>query len=73
LFYPGGGVVDSLPCTILGSVTKRLKESDLVVIQPSKQLQWIIKFGNLNTTVWKSKNNNFKTFIYVMSTEEVTY
>ncbi|KEH27338.1 hypothetical protein MTR_5g005640 [Medicago truncatula] len=35
LFYPGGGVVDSLPCTILGSATKRLKESDLVVTQPS--------------------------------------
>jgi len=29
------GVVDSLPCTILGSATKRLKESDLVVTQPS--------------------------------------
>jgi len=27
LFYPGGGVVGSLPCTILGSATKRLKES----------------------------------------------
>jgi len=26
-------VVDSLSCTILGSVTKRLKESDLVVTQ----------------------------------------
>ncbi|AES64464.1 hypothetical protein MTR_2g025650 [Medicago truncatula] len=35
LFYPGGGVVDSLPCTILDSATKRLKESDLVVTQPS--------------------------------------
>ncbi|AES68678.1 hypothetical protein MTR_3g013550 [Medicago truncatula] len=35
LFYPGGGVVDSLPCTILGSAMKRLKESDLVVTQPS--------------------------------------
>ncbi|AES99067.1 hypothetical protein MTR_5g076210 [Medicago truncatula] len=33
LFYPGGGVVDSLSCTILGSATKRLKESDLVVTQ----------------------------------------
>jgi len=44
-------VVDSLPCTILGSATKRLKESDLVVTQPSKQLRWIIQFGNPNTTV----------------------
>ncbi|AES65532.1 hypothetical protein MTR_2g041990 [Medicago truncatula] len=26
LFYPGAGVVNSLPCTILGSATKRLKE-----------------------------------------------
>ncbi|AES87014.1 hypothetical protein MTR_4g019100 [Medicago truncatula] len=34
LFYPGGGVVDSLPCTILSSATKHLKESDLVVTQP---------------------------------------
>jgi len=50
-------VVDSLSCTILGSATKRLKESDLVVTQPSKQLRWIIKFGNPNTTVWKFKNN----------------
>jgi len=24
LFYPGGGVIDSLPCTILGNATKRL-------------------------------------------------
>jgi len=32
LFYLGGGVVDSLPYTILGSATKRLKESDLVVV-----------------------------------------
>jgi len=50
-------VVDSLSCTILDSATKRLKESDLVVTQPSKQLRWIIKFENPNTTVWKSKNN----------------
>ncbi|AES70934.1 hypothetical protein MTR_3g065070 [Medicago truncatula] len=35
LFYPGGGMVDGLPCTILGSATKRLKESDMVVTQPS--------------------------------------
>jgi len=35
LFYSGGSVVDSLHCTILGSATKRLKESDLVVTQPS--------------------------------------
>ena len=35
LVYPGDGVVDSLLCTILGSATKRLKESDLVVTQPS--------------------------------------
>ncbi|AES69369.1 phytoene synthase [Medicago truncatula] len=35
LFYPGGSVVDSLSCTILGSATKRLKESDLVVTRPS--------------------------------------
>ncbi|AET04409.1 hypothetical protein MTR_8g088480 [Medicago truncatula] len=35
LFYPGGSVVDSLPYTILGSATKRLKESDLVMTQPS--------------------------------------
>ena len=28
-------MVDSLPCTVLDSVTKRLKESDLVVTQPS--------------------------------------
>jgi len=28
-------VVDSLSCTILGSATKRLKENDLVVTQPS--------------------------------------
>jgi len=35
LFYPTGGVVDSLSCTILDSVTKRLKESDMVVTQPS--------------------------------------
>jgi len=44
-------VIDSLPYTILGSATKPLKESDLVVTQPSKQLPWIIKFGNPNTTV----------------------
>jgi len=50
LFYPEGGMVDSLPCTILGSATKRLKESDLVVTQPSKQLRWIIKFENPKTT-----------------------
>jgi len=30
-----GGVVDSLPCTILNSATKRLKKSDLIVTQPS--------------------------------------
>jgi len=35
MFYPGGGVVDSLPYTILGSATKRVKESDLVVTQPN--------------------------------------
>ncbi|AES94666.1 hypothetical protein MTR_5g016990 [Medicago truncatula] len=35
LFYPGGGVVDSLSCKILDSATKRLKESDLIVTQPS--------------------------------------
>jgi len=35
LFYTGGGVVDSLSYTILGSATKRLKESDLVVTQSS--------------------------------------
>ncbi|AET02631.1 hypothetical protein MTR_8g044920 [Medicago truncatula] len=35
LFYPGGDVIDSLSCTMLGSATKRLKESDLVVTQPS--------------------------------------
>jgi hypothetical protein len=30
LFYPGDFVVDSLPCTNLGSAVKHLKESDLV-------------------------------------------
>jgi len=35
LFYPGGGIVDTLPCTTLDSATKRLKESDLIVTQPS--------------------------------------
>jgi len=44
-------VVDSLPCTILDNATKRIKESDLAVTQPSKQLRWIIKFGNPNTTI----------------------
>ena len=34
LFYPGGGAVVSLPCTNLGSAAKRLKESDLVVLNP---------------------------------------
>jgi len=34
-FYPDGGVVDSLSCTILGSATKYLQESDLFVTQPS--------------------------------------
>jgi len=29
----------------------------MVVTQPNKQLRWIIKFGNPNTTVWKFKNN----------------
>jgi len=33
LFYLGGVEVDSLPCKVLGSATKRVKESDLVVTQ----------------------------------------
>jgi hypothetical protein len=33
LFYPGGDIMDSLPCTTLDSVVKRLKESDLVVLK----------------------------------------
>ncbi|KAF1881014.1 hypothetical protein Lal_00023045 [Lupinus albus] len=37
LFYPGNGVVDSLLAP-LGSTTKRLKESDLVVTQPRAEL-----------------------------------
>ena len=35
LFYLGGGTVGSLPYTTLGSVMKCLKESDLIVTQPS--------------------------------------
>jgi len=37
-----GDVVDSLPCTILNNVRKRLKENDLVVT----------RFGN-NFSKWK--------------------
>jgi hypothetical protein len=41
----------------LGSATKRLKESDLVVTQPSNNFGRLTEFGNPNLTVWKSKNN----------------
>ncbi|KEH17484.1 hypothetical protein MTR_0012s0220 [Medicago truncatula] len=58
LFYPGGGVVDSMSCTIFGSATKRLKESDLVVTQPSINFGRKQNLENQNTTVWKSKNNS---------------
>ncbi|KEH24406.1 glycoside hydrolase family 9 protein [Medicago truncatula] len=43
LFYPGGGVVDSLSCTILDSATKRLKESNLVVTQPSNNFDKVMR------------------------------
>jgi len=33
LFYPRGGVVDSLACKILGSAMKRLKKSDVIMTQ----------------------------------------
>jgi len=51
LFYPGGSVVDSLPCTILGSATKRLKESDLVVTQPVTT--------SVENRIWKTKIQQF--------------
>jgi len=52
-------MVYSLSCTILDSTTKCLKESDLVMTQPSnKILSFKIEFENPNTTVWKSKNNS---------------
>ena len=62
LFYLGGGVVDSLSCTTLGSVMKRLKESGLVVTQPRRNFDrysflkqnleiQIQQFGNPKTTI----------------------
>jgi len=55
MYYPGDGVVDSLSCTTLGSATKRLKESGLIVTQPSNNFDRYsfskIEFENPNTTV----------------------
>jgi len=52
-------VIDSLPCTILGSATKRLKESDmscLNLVTTSVDILFQKKeFENANPTVWKSK------------------
>jgi hypothetical protein len=58
MFYLGGGVVDSLPCTSLGSAKKRLKDSDMVVTQPSNN------FGRYSfkkkKRIWKSKYNSLE-------------
>jgi hypothetical protein len=58
-------VVDSLPCTILGIATKRIKESDLVVTQPSNNFGRLYNleiqiqhFGNPKTTVIESGLEN---------------
>jgi len=64
LFYLVGDVVDNLPCIILNSATKRLKENNLVVTQPNNIfgkyffVLFKIDFDNSNTTVQKSNNNN---------------
>jgi len=44
-------VVVSLPCTNLGSATKRLKESDLVVTHPVILLVVVLIFENTKTTM----------------------
>jgi len=69
LFYPGGGVVNSLPCTILCSAAKRIKESDLVVTQPSNNFG---RYSFLKIEFGNPKNNNFKVLRSAVSPEEVT-
>ena len=66
-------IVDSLPCTISGSVVIRLKESDLVVTQPGRifggdfGLLFFKKvlFLNSNSTILRRIKNT-------MATEEIT-
>ncbi|RHN53105.1 hypothetical protein MtrunA17_Chr6g0487841 [Medicago truncatula] len=66
-----------MSCKIFGIAIKSLKESDMVVTQPSNNFGRYsfskIEFENSNTTILKSKNNNFKMFPTAMSIEEITY
>jgi len=50
-------VVDSLSCTILGSATKRLIESDLVVTQPSNNFD---RYSHIKIEFGKPKYNSLE-------------
>jgi hypothetical protein len=53
-------VVDSLPCTTLGSATKRLKESDLIVTRPSNNFSRY-SFTKRNLEIQIQQFRNTKT------------
>jgi len=59
-YYPGDGVVVSLPCTNLDSAAKRLKESDMVVTHPGNSFDSSSDFENTKTTGIPSLTSPFR-------------